>query len=251
MDKNYWEKIFKKDYDVEIFDVLKYDRKEVIKSYINTVVSPHKDVADIGCGIGKWLPFLSDAFKRVYAVDLSTSNLNYAENRYKKLDNISYFNADLSKPYKFEKRFDVILCIAAIITSSQSKRDALFRSLSINVNNGGHVILVVPSFESFLYKEFVYNKCKRQQISFPKQSNNTVSKKEFNYFKHGSINLDQVPTKHYLKEELIIILQELGFRIEKIDKVEFSWKIETDKAPSWAAGMGPWDWIVVAQKIKP
>ena len=70
MDRTYWEKIAP-DYNEEIFDVLKNDRKGVIVSAIKKAASKNKTVIDIGCAIGKWLPILSPLFKKVYAVDIS------------------------------------------------------------------------------------------------------------------------------------------------------------------------------------
>ena len=48
MDRKYWEKIAP-DYNEEIFDVLKNDRKALIRSAIKEVASPSKTVIDIGC----------------------------------------------------------------------------------------------------------------------------------------------------------------------------------------------------------
>ena len=78
MDRNYWEKIAPA-YDTEIFDVLKNDSKGIIVSAVNQFASAQKSVIDIGCAIGKWLPVLSPAFKKVYAIDISIENLSIAK----------------------------------------------------------------------------------------------------------------------------------------------------------------------------
>ena len=69
MNRSYWEKIAPS-YADEIFDVLHNDKKALIRSVIKKYASKNKTVIDIGCAIGKWLPVLSPAFKKVYAVDI-------------------------------------------------------------------------------------------------------------------------------------------------------------------------------------
>jgi 2-polyprenyl-3-methyl-5-hydroxy-6-metoxy-1,4-benzoquinol methylase len=78
MDRKYWEKIAP-DYNEEIFDVLHNDKKSVIRSVIKSVAAPSKTVIDIGCAVGKWLPVLAPAFKKVTAVDISYKNLVIAQ----------------------------------------------------------------------------------------------------------------------------------------------------------------------------
>ena len=78
MDRTYWEKIAPA-YNEEIFDVLKNDSKKIIVSAVKKVSSKNKTVIDIGCAIGKWLPVLSPAFKKVLAIDISKENLDIAK----------------------------------------------------------------------------------------------------------------------------------------------------------------------------
>jgi 2-polyprenyl-3-methyl-5-hydroxy-6-metoxy-1,4-benzoquinol methylase len=81
MERDYWEKIAP-DYNAEIFDVLKNDEKGLIISALKKYSSKEKTVIDIGCAIGKWLPVLSPAFKKVLAIDISAENLQIAKKLY-------------------------------------------------------------------------------------------------------------------------------------------------------------------------
>jgi len=47
-------------------------------------------------------------------------------------------------------RCDFAICINAILTSSLKDRNVFSRSLSSCVKKGGHIVLVVPSLESYL-----------------------------------------------------------------------------------------------------
>jgi hypothetical protein len=57
-----------------------------------------------------------------------------------------------------------------------------------------------------------------------------------------------MPTKHYLREELILLLEQEGFNIKSIQKVEYDWKTEFVKPPRWLKEPYPWDWMCVAKK---
>jgi 2-polyprenyl-3-methyl-5-hydroxy-6-metoxy-1,4-benzoquinol methylase len=78
MDRKYWEKIAP-EYNEEIFDVLKQDKKGLIRKAILRYAGKEKTVLDAGCAIGKWLPVLSPLFKKVIAADISSKNLAIAE----------------------------------------------------------------------------------------------------------------------------------------------------------------------------
>src|SRR3979409_299064 len=117
MDRKYWEKIAPA-YNQEIFDVLKNDKKAIIRSAILKRASSSKTVADIGCAIGKWLPVLAPAFKKVLAVDISIKNLSIAQKDYSQFTNVDYIRADMSSGKTKLPKSDMIVCINAILTDS-------------------------------------------------------------------------------------------------------------------------------------
>ena len=84
MKRTYWEKMAPT-YGDEIFDVLHNDKKALIRSVIKKHASKNKTVIDIGCAIGKWLPVLSPAFKKVIAVDwiLAIATIQHSQCRFR------------------------------------------------------------------------------------------------------------------------------------------------------------------------
>src|SRR6188768_4320665 len=121
MDRTYCEKIAP-DYNEEIFDVLRNDSKGIIVSAIKKAATKNKTVIDIGCAIGKWLPVLSPAFKKVYAVDISAKNLEIAQQLYPDYKNVSYLRADMSGSKTKVPKCDFGICINAILTPSLKDR---------------------------------------------------------------------------------------------------------------------------------
>jgi 2-polyprenyl-3-methyl-5-hydroxy-6-metoxy-1,4-benzoquinol methylase len=250
MDRTYWDKK-SKTYNTEIFDVNKNDKTRIIEACINEVASPKKTVADFGCAIGKWLPLLSPKFKSVLAVDYSLPLLQEAEKRYKALTNVQYKNIDLMRDMKEAYAFDVVLCVNAILTDVYAKRAIFFNNLAKSIKKNGHLILVIPSLESALYSEFMIDDCNRKRdLSSSKKIKSTSAKTDNSRLHLGIVALDKVPHKHYLKEELIITLGSYGFKTEKVEKVEYTWRTEIANAPKSLPAPYPWDWVVVAKKVR-
>lgn len=247
MDRTYWEKIAP-DYNEEIFDVLKNDQKGLIVSAIEKIASRDKTVVDIGCAIGKWLPVLSPAFKKVYAVDISLENLNIAKKNYPEFTNIEYSRVNMSNSGAKIPRCDVGICINAILTDSLKKRFVFFANLKKCVKKNGQLILVIPSLESSMLTSII-----RQRWNPDKDADFFIDKKksskQFKNLLQGNAEIDSVPTKHYLKEELHLLLANEGFEPENFQKIEYEWNTEFLNPPKWLKEPEPWDWLVVARKL--
>ena len=149
MKRSYWEKIAPT-YGDEIFDVLHNDKKALIRSVIKKYASKNKTAIDIGCAIGKWLPVLSPAFKKVVAVDISAKNLEIAQQLYPQYKNVQYLRADMSGKKTKVPQCDFGICINAILTPDLKDRTIFFQSLSSCVKKGGRIVLSIPSLESWM-----------------------------------------------------------------------------------------------------
>jgi len=247
MDRTYWEKIAP-DYNEEIFDVLKNDNKGLIVAAIKKASSKNKTVIDIGCAIGKWLPVLSPAFKKVYAIDISKENLDIAKKLYPEFTNVEYDRIDMSNSRADMPLCNVGICINAILTDSLKKRKSFFTNLKKCIKKNGDLILVIPSLESSLLVSII-----RQRWNPDKDADVVINKKksdvQLKNILQGNAEIDYVPTKHYLKEELQILLNNEGFIPEDFQKIEYQWDTEFLNPPKWLKEPKPWDWMVIAKKL--
>lgn len=248
MKRSYWEKIASS-YNDEIFDVLHNDKKTLIRSAINKYASKNKTVIDIGCAIGKWLPVLSPTFKKVYAVDISAKNLEIAQQLYPQYKNVEYLRANMSGKNTKVPKCDFGICINAILTSSMKDRTIFFQSLSACVKKGGRIIITIPSLESFLLSSIIQQQWKIDKDLFPATKNAKEALKKWNNIRQGNADIDEVPHKHYLKEELQLLLANEKFVAEGFKKIEYEWDTEFLKPPKWLKDPKPWDWMVVAKKL--
>jgi 2-polyprenyl-3-methyl-5-hydroxy-6-metoxy-1,4-benzoquinol methylase len=247
MEKGYWEKIAPS-YETEIFDVLKNDTSGKIVKSILSFADPKKSVIDIGCAVGKWMPVLAPVFGKVQAIDISNNNLKIAAKKYPQYTNITYERVDMSAASIKIKKYDAAICINAILTSSLKKRDLFFKHMASYIKKGGDLVLVVPSLESKLYSHIIANKYNVDDAKKDKAPSGKRAISQIRFIKDGVTDIDDVPTKHFLKEELELLLTLAGFTVEKIEKINYKWSTEFHKPPSWLKNPQPWDWMVKAIK---
>jgi len=253
MSRDYWDSIA--DYfEAEIFDVLKNDRAGLLAGKLDKYGAREKRASDIGCGIGNFLPDLSTRFKKVIAVDISPKCIHRAQEEYSRLSNVSYLVTDLTKPAIRLPSVEFALCVNSLITPLMEPRNNMFDVVCGHLHEGGHLVLVVPSLESALLADFrlidwniragmTARDAVRSCLQVQKQTANPR-------LCEGIVLIDDVETKHYLKEELIILLQKRGMKIVEIEKIEYPWKTEYISPPRWMKEPLPWDWLFVAQKVK-
>jgi 2-polyprenyl-3-methyl-5-hydroxy-6-metoxy-1,4-benzoquinol methylase len=253
MEKNYWEKIAPS-YETEIFDVLKNDKSGKIVKAILSFAGPKKSVIDIGCAVGKWMPVLAPVFGKVHAIDISNNNLKIAAKKYPQYTNITYERVDMSATTLQSatglkvKKYDSAICINAILTSSLKKRNLFFKHMASFIKKGGDLVLVVPSLESKLFSHIIANKYNVDDAKKDKAPSGKRAISQIRFIKDGVTDIDDVPTKHFLKEELELLLNIAGFTVEKIEKINYNWSTEFHKPPSWLKNPQPWDWMVKVKK---
>ena len=118
------------------------------------------------------------------------------------------------------------------------------------MKKNGWLILVVPSLESWLCTRIIQNQWQVDKKLFEENfAPEDAAKKYFNLLQ-GNADIDNVPTKHYLREELALLLSQEGLKMKKSEKIEYDWSTEFVDAPAWLTEPRPWDWMVVAKKTK-
>tara|TARA_Y100000034_G_scaffold88824_1_gene106691 strand:- start:517 stop:1200 length:684 start_codon:yes stop_codon:yes gene_type:complete len=191
-----------------------------------------KSVIDLGTGIGNLIPFLSQNFKNVVAVDFSEGMLNKAKEKNK--DNVKFYIRNLNNLKGFYEKFDVAIAINSIIMPSLIDINKTFNEIYKVLKKGGKFIGVFPSLDSDIY---------RAMLTFETELNETKSeakaKKNTKYIMCND-NYDWIfgiynnkgRQKHYFKEELSHRLK--NFKKIKIEKLHYE--------------ENNWDWLVTAEK---
>ncbi len=252
MDKAYWEDLannFKQD----VFEVYKNDANGLIARAIQAHSHNAKTASDVGCGVGSLLPKLADSFSEVNAIDISPKCLKRAKKYCSQYSNIRYLDVDLSAAKAKLPSSDFSLCVNALIFPSLKGRINFLNTMVDALNNKGILLLVVPSLESALlrnHREIQWNLKSGMNTNQAQQSDfvgiDGVNAKNLSL---GLISLDGVKTKHFLREELFIMLEQRGLAVLDINKIEYSWDTEFFKPPQWMQAPFPWDWFCLARKM--
>jgi hypothetical protein len=179
--------------------------------------------------------------------------LRQAREHCAELSNVEFIRTDLSAGKKRMPKVDFILCVNSLIMPSMSQRAQYLKLIHTHLKQNGHLLLVVPSFESALYSRLRLIEWNvRRGLSYGTAVTAGVNgsrNPNASRLQQGIINLEHVPTKHYLEEELCSTLGNLGFELYEIVKIEYDWMTEFSNPPRWMKAPFPWDWLVTAQKL--
>lgn len=243
MDRDYWDKI-SKDYEREVLSVYDNDLQGIVEEKIAVagVAYPEGRAADIGCGIGRFTPLLSETFCEVDACDFTSVGLKKAKARCRSKRNVRFFELDITQDsFPFEA-VEFVFCVNVLIMPSLDRRRRAWWNVANQVASQGTILLVVPSFESFQMEYFHRIKSRLGDgESTTSAIRNSVDENATTAdMRMGVLQLDGVRTKHYLKEEVESMVRERNFEIKEIAKVEYP--------PHGDAQFATWDWLVVAKR---
>jgi SAM-dependent methyltransferase len=244
----HWNKIAHS-YEDEIFDVFKSDKDKKLPTYFTKYANKDHVAIDLGCGIGKAFPFLSPAFKKVYAVDISDKCLDIAAND--AYSNIEFQKVDLSDPDLKLPQADFGFCCNVLLLPDLEKNMTMISNAHKSLKKNAGALFVIPSLDSILFYAWRLIEWNKKEGVSPSE----IPDSEFSYFSgtkrdifQGLIKIDGVTTKHYSHPEIEVIFREAGFRIINIARIEYEWTTEFAAPPKWLKDPYPWDWLVEVQK---
>jgi SAM-dependent methyltransferase len=239
-------------YDKEIFNVFKSDKKRKLKKYVMKYANKKNTAIDFGCGVGKALPLLSPLFKEIIGIDVSKKCIAIAKSSPYK--NVSFKEADLAAKKIDVPTVDFAFCCNVAMSDDISRNQRIINNVLSALNKGGVAVFVLPSMESVTHSAMsLINWYQKEGTGMSE-----IPSDEFNHFisrtpkqvQDGIVNIDNVPTKHYLFTELYSIFNTGNFSMQLLDRLEYGWDTEFESPPGWMQAPYPWDWVVEVKKIK-
>ena len=238
-------------YDEEIFDTFAHDRGNVLRRVLERVVDAEDTFCDFGCGVGRTVPFVAKRAREVVAVDFSAASLEIAEKNNHHRDNVRILQQDLVETNPPFCCADVGLLMQVLIMPDPKKREGILKTVSRNLRSGAHLVAVVPSLEvALLTYQRIGQWYRRDGSSFAEASRQMRSSAEQDIVSlvEGVVKISDTPTKHFLREEVVMTFGDAGFEVLQLEKIEYSWEEDFEEPPSWMQDPYPWDWLVVARK---
>jgi SAM-dependent methyltransferase len=250
-DALHWNKIAK-EYDKKIFNVFKNDKKKKLKKYVGKYADKNNIAIDFGCGVGKALPMLSPLFKGIIAVDVSQKCLDIAKTASHK--NVTYQQADLAGKKINVPSTDFAFCCNVAMSDDVKRNYRIINNVLKSLNKGGVAIFVLPSLESASLSVLSlinwYNKEGTELTDIPKDDLALIAVQNKKHLREGILNIDNLPTKHYLVSELYALFNSKNYKLTKLERLEYGWETEFDSPPGWMQSPYPWDWMVEVKKVK-
>lgn len=206
-------------------------------------------VADLGCGRGPLLPFLSKHFKWVIAIDFSPRMLETAKTRIA-ASNISFHNSSLTELAPFYGRFDVAVSVNSILFPSSQTVNHILAEIHKTLRPEGVLAAIFPSMEAILYQgTLVFN---REMVKLGDEEKALLSAKrilerrKFDFIS-GIYDDDGLRQKFYYEFELKHRLKKAGFKNLHIKKVLYPWGEDMGSFDEFSREPRVWDWFITAE----
>lgn len=251
VDANHWNKQAST-YNKEVLNVYKNDKKRKLKGLISKYANKNNTAIDFGCGVGNGLPLLAPFFKEIIGIDVSKKCIAIAKNAPYK--NVIFKEADLSAAKIDVPAVDFAFCVNVAMSDNVKRNYRIIRNVLNSLNKNGVALIVLPSLESVSISALTlmrwYEKEGINLADIPKDELRNFRGDTAKHLAEGIVNIEGVPTKHYLFTELYALFNSGNFELQKLDRLEYSWETEFDSPPKWMQAPYPWDWVAEVKRVK-
>lgn len=233
------------DYERSVLSVFDCDREGAVKAAIEAACTrfPNGRAADLGCGVGKFLPALAAHFASVEACDFSPHALARAKDDCRELDGIAFHEVDLRSDGMPFEPVDCVLCVNVLHMPDLDERLRAWRAVTNQVAFGGTLILVLPSLEAVKREQF-------RELETHLEAGASCADALEAVIAEGAVasdlyqgihRLDGIRTKHYLADELGDLLAQHQFSVESMQRLPY-------RHPASGRALPFEDWLVVANR---
>ncbi|CAD7968045.1 unnamed protein product [Amoebophrya sp. A25] len=267
----FWDRVAP-EYDAEILSTIEEDVTTTIRKILDENAQGSKGkpqlAVDFGCGVGKYLPALSERFSKVIGMDFSAGLLHFARTKTSKLGNVTIPDAvSLTETAKVLQLVggavaDFGVCANVLLSPEVDTQMGILKTLFACMKPAGRVFLLVPALESHVLGLWAVKhgpgKESAELQAEVKVYNEQISKEDV---QNGIVKRGEegVRTQHYVKEQIEEMCRMVGFTVERTTRAEYKWNSEYDfeslskGGKSLATGFGklkcgPYDWILVLRK---
>jgi SAM-dependent methyltransferase len=234
--------------------------KEFIDPYRADVQSPLKrtlgllarrgaaSVADLGCGIGPLLPFLSKRFQRVWGVDFAEGMLARARARVTACANVQFLQRPLTDLQPLHGVLEAAVAVNSLVMPDPRELDAALREIRACLKPGGAFVGIVPAMDAVDYFTMllVDRALDLGQPLDAARKNAAHHNDHASYdFAFGEFRFQGLHQHFWQPAEVHYRFARAGFRLRRLKKIALSWQ----QFSCWrdlAAHPPPWDWFFLA-----
>jgi SAM-dependent methyltransferase len=141
-----------KSYEQDFVDPYRPDVRNPLMGVLRELADPaHKTAADLGCGIGPLLPFLSEQFRHVFAIDFAEGMLQRARERCHHLGNVEFLHLPLTDLASLAWRVDVAVAVNSLVMPDVTDLEQSLQQIYRLLRPGGVFLGIVPAMDAVHY----------------------------------------------------------------------------------------------------
>ena len=140
-------------YEREFIDPYRADvRRNPLTRVLKRLRDPeHGVVADFGCGIGPLLPFLSQHFKTVYAVDFAEGMLDRARAKAEDCPNVTFIQSAFTNLQALPAPVDVAVAVNSLVLPNPDDMEQALREIGRCLKPDGYFLGILPAMDAVHY----------------------------------------------------------------------------------------------------
>jgi SAM-dependent methyltransferase len=236
-------------YEKEFINPYLPDIRNPLKALLRKLGDPKgKVVADLGCGIGPLLPFLSQHYRRVYAVDFALGMLERARRAAAELVNVTFVQTSLTE-LQLAEPADVAIAVNSLVMPDMRDLDRCLARVRATLKPGGYFIGIVPAMDAVHY----YTMLLTDRALATGKPPTAARRNAAHHADHGCFDfafgqfLYEGLEQHFWQPfEVRYRFRGAGLRLVRLRKLHLSWQ-QFAGAAELRQFKAPWDWLFVAR----
>ena len=211
-----------------------------------------KTVADLGCGTGTLLPYLTERFEWVFALDFAPGMLARARGR---LDaeasaRVVFLERSMHELDDLAGKLDVAVAVNSLVMPDVRVIDRTLRAIRESLKPGGYFLGVVPSIDAIYYHMMLLiDHSLDQGLPYAEAEKVAALHVERSHydFAFGRFQYDGLRQKFWHSFEIEYRLKKAGFTATVLEKVLYPWDESLACGSALAAFRPSWDWFFLAR----
>jgi len=237
-------------YEKEFINPFRADVRNPLKKTLARLAKTRRVVADLGCGIGPLLPFLSKRYEEVHALDFAAGMLERARQRVGDAGNVTFHQRAFTDLTPLHGKLDVAVSVNSLVLPSIEDIEKSLEQIHLAVKPGGRFLGIVPAMDGVhYYTMLLVDRALALGRPMDVARKNAAYLGELNYydFAFGQFSYDGLEQHFWQPFEIRHRLAKAGFRLKRLTKVYLSWKQFAGSA-ELKQHTPPWDWFFMAER---
>jgi SAM-dependent methyltransferase len=212
----------------------------------------NKTVADLGCGTGPLLPYLTQRFSRVIALDFAAGMLKRARERLdsEAVSRVSFLKRPMHQLDDLTGQLDVAVAVNSLVMPDVQLIDQTLQSIRASLRPGGQFLGVVPSIDTIYYHLMLLmdqSICQGLETKEAKRLAGLHAERRYYDFAFGEFHFEGLKQKFWQPFELEYRLQKAGFTAITLSKVLYPWDESLAGNETMVGFSRSWDWFFLVR----